>query len=130
MSDQISHTPEDFNLRQYWQDMAAKDPDLRTPEEAAALIAMYQQYATLRKSGWSDACYCPKDGSHFLVIEAGSTGVHRCYYEGEWPKGCFWVMGAGDLWPSRPILWKPLPDTNDCKIAVDERGVQKSDAKE
>jgi hypothetical protein len=50
-----------------------------------------------------------KDGSRFLAIEAGSTGVYPCYYQGEWPKGSWWAEAHGDLWPARPVLWKPMP---------------------
>lgn len=76
------------------------------PDETAALIVMFEAYQRLQELGWSDAIYCPKDGSTFSVIEAGSTGVHTAHYEGDWPKGSWWVRDAGDLWPSRPILWR------------------------
>ena len=60
----------------------------------------------MKRLGWNDAIYCPKDGSLFLVIEPGSTGRHVAHYDGEWPKGTWWVHEAGDLWPSRPCLFK------------------------
>lgn len=82
-------------------------PGLR--EEVVVLEAMHAQYLALTKLGWQDATYCPKDRSKFLAITAGSTGVFPCYYEGEWPKGSWWIMDGGDLWPARPILWKPIP---------------------
>jgi hypothetical protein len=96
-------------LRQHWDEASAKEPDYRSPEERALLDAMFKQFDGLRELGWQEAVYCPKDGSVFLAIEAGSTGVHECHYQGEWPKGSWWTHAAGDLWPSHPILWKPLP---------------------
>lgn len=79
------------------------------PTEAEALQVLGQAYQRLRELGWNDAIYCPKDGSSFDVIEAGSTGIHRCHYDGEWPKGSWWIEADGDLWPSRPILYRPPP---------------------
>jgi len=54
--------------------------------------------------------YCPKDGTTFNVLEAGSTGIFVAHYEGEWPTGSWWIHDEeyGDLSPSRPILFKPL----------------------
>jgi hypothetical protein len=82
----------------------------QTPDEQAALRQMHEAYTRLKELGWSEASYCPKDGSTFNVIKAGSTGIFRCYYEGEWPKGSWWVQDEGDLWPSRPILFKLDPN--------------------
>jgi hypothetical protein len=81
------------------------------PTEHDALRVMARVMARLKELGWRDAIYCPKDGTAFDIIEAGSTGIHDCHYEGEWPKGSWWVHEAGDLWPSRPILFrlKPAP---------------------
>ena len=80
------------------------------PTEKDALDVLFQAYTRLRELGWNDAIYCPKDGSAFDVIEAGSTGIHTAHYEGAWPKGSWWVRDAGDLWPSRPILFRLAPD--------------------
>ncbi len=80
------------------------------PDEKTALKVMFDAWLRLRDFGWSEAIYCPKDGSSFNAIEAGSTGIHRCYYQGEWPKGSWWVEGDGDLWPSRPILFRLDPE--------------------
>lgn len=54
----------------------------------------------------NDAVYCPKDGTVFDAIEVGSTGIHPCHYDGEWPHGSWWTHEAGDLWPSRPCLFR------------------------
>jgi hypothetical protein len=94
-----------------WHDIEAKAAEraARLPDEKACLNAMMDAYVRLRELGWSDAIYCPKDGTPFQVIEAGSTGIFDCHYEGTWPKGSWWVSDGGDLWPSRPILFRPTP---------------------
>ena len=76
------------------------------PTEADALRVMFTAWQRLKELGWNNAIYCPKDGSEFSAIEAGSTGIHRCTYSGKWPDGHWWVHD-GDTWPSRPILWRP-----------------------
>lgn len=94
--------------------IAAKDAvqAKRMPDDAAALAQMQDAYTRLEKLGWRDAIYCPKDGTTFDAIEAGSTGIHACHYEGEWPKGTWWVSDGYDLWPSRPILWRARQPEN------------------
>lgn len=74
-------------------------------EEEDALLQMFHGWDRLRRLGWKEIMYCPKDGTHFQAIEAGSTGIHDANYEGTWPDGHWWVFD-GDMWPSRPILFK------------------------
>jgi hypothetical protein len=76
------------------------------PTEHDCLRVMMEAYSRLKDLGWNDAIYCPKDGSTFDAIEFGSTGIHACHYEGEWPNGSWWTHEAGDLWPSRPVMHK------------------------
>lgn len=78
------------------------------PDEKSALRMMMDAYTRLKDMGWNDAVYCPKDGRTFEVIEPGSTGIHSCIYTGEWPTGSWWVFGNGDMYPSRPILFRNL----------------------
>lgn len=78
------------------------------PTDETALNVMFDAWQRLKEMGWQEAIYCPKDGSMFFCIEAGSTGIHHCSYDGEWPKGGWWVHEHGDMWPSHPILWKPI----------------------
>lgn len=80
------------------------------PDVQAALNTMRDAWLRLKELGWREAIYCPKDGSEFDAIEAGSTGIFRCYYSGEWPKGCWWALDGGDVWPSRPILFRLDPE--------------------
>jgi hypothetical protein len=75
------------------------------PTERDAITLMFDCYQRLKELGWNDACYCPKDGTPFDAIEAGSSGIHDCHYEGDWPTGRWWISD-GDLWPSRPILFR------------------------
>lgn len=75
------------------------------PDEQSAIDAMMEAFTRLKELGWREAIYCPKDGSTFKAIEVGSTGIHDCCYQGEWPNGSWWVLD-GDMWPSRPILFK------------------------
>lgn len=78
------------------------------PDEKSALRMMMDAYTRLKDMGWNDAVYCPKDGRTFEVIEPGSTGIHSCIYTGEWPTGSWWVFGNGDMYPSRPVLFRTL----------------------
>lgn len=107
-----SHVPlSEQEAEQLWKDIEAKQAEraVRLPDEKACLSAMMEAFIRLKELGWSDAIYCPKDGSSFQVIEAGSTGIFDCHYEGAWPKGTWWVADEGDLWPSRPILFRKYP---------------------
>jgi hypothetical protein len=76
------------------------------PTEQDALEVMFRGWYRLKELGWRDAIYCPKDGSSFLVVEPGSTGIHRAHYWGEWPTGTWFVEDGGDLYPSTPTLFK------------------------
>lgn len=76
------------------------------PAEQDVLRVLAQCHSRLRELGWTEAMYCPKDGTTFKAIEFGSTGIHDCHYEGTWPKGTWWLHDDGDLCPSRPIMIK------------------------
>ena len=76
------------------------------PDEAAALALMARAFHRLKAFGWRDAIYCPKDGSHFDVVEAGSTGIFDCTYFGDWPDGSWLIYDGGDIYPSRPVLFR------------------------
>lgn len=80
------------------------------PDEKSAIRAMFDGWLRLKELGWRESMYCPKDGSVFKVIEAGSTGIFDCSYQGEWASGRFLVQDGGDLYPSHPVLFKLLPD--------------------
>ena len=78
------------------------------PTEEAAIVTMFQAWLRLKELGWREAIYSPKDGTPFKAIELGSTGIHDCIYIGDWPEGGWWIQSEGDLWPSRPCLYKML----------------------
>lgn len=76
------------------------------PDEKSAISAMFEAYTRLKELGWKEAMYCPKDGSTFQSISAGSTGIGDTCYQGQWPEGRWWTYEAGDMWPASPILFK------------------------
>lgn len=94
-----------FKLLQSQDEARAKE--MKTEKDAISV--MFSAWQRLHDLGWRDACYCPKDGSTFYIIEPGSTGIHVAHYQGEWPKGTWWIHADNDLCPSRPILFKPIP---------------------
>ncbi len=99
------------DLQKLWAESDKKAKDYREKGDKELLCQMLDAYNGLRSLGWREIDYCPKDGTRFLGICAGTTGVFVHYYEGEWPNGRWWAEAHGDLWPSRPILWKPMPDS-------------------
>ena len=104
---------DELNLREMWAAADLKAKEYRSIGETGLLEKMNDCYRGLKEFGWDEAVYCPKDGTRFLAIEAGSTGVYPCTYQGEWPNGTWWTEAHGDLWPSRPILWKPMPKSKE-----------------
>jgi hypothetical protein len=68
---------------------------------------MFDAYAALLRLGWKEADFAPKDGNEILVIEAGSSGIHKAIRDGD---GDFWIWDNFDTDPSDPILWRPPPD--------------------
>ena len=95
-------------LRAADNEKAARAADM--PDDDAAMRAMHRAYQRLRDLGWAEAIYSPKDGTVFEALEAGCVVPGRCHYMGEWPSGGWWMHSDNDLWPSRPILWRKLPD--------------------
>lgn len=79
------------------------------PDEQSALKAMFDAWYRLKELGWREVIYCPKDGTPFKVIEAGSTGIFDASYSGEWPDGYLNVHDGHDTYSGRPggtILFK------------------------
>lgn len=91
-----------------WKEVekAKKHRAEKMPDDRAALLAMHEAFTRLKELGWQEAMYCPKDGSEFDAIEAGSTGIHNCNYIGEWATGYFQLFDGHDVWPSHPILFR------------------------
>lgn len=92
-----------------WDAFAARDGFYAAmlPTEQDAIKMLFVAFDRLRKLGWREAIYCPKDGSAFDAIECDSTGIHRTHYSGEWPTGTWLIEEEGDLSPSRPVLYRP-----------------------
>jgi len=86
--------------------------ELISLDEHGAIERMFLEFQALKRAGWQDGIYVPKDGTRFECVEAGSTGIHV----GLWMTfgcasktcGCVFVESGNDLWPSHPILWRPL----------------------
>lgn len=100
------------SLMQMWAEADKKAKDWREAGEVKLLEQMNDAFNGLKACGWKEAIYAPKDGTRFLSIEPGSTGVFPCYWmENKLMKsgGSFWSEAHGDLWPSRPVLFKPMP---------------------
>lgn len=89
---------------------ADADRAKRMPDEQSALRTIFDGWRRLKELGWREAIYCPKDGTAFEAIEAGSTGIFRCQYSGKWPTGGWWIEDGGDLWPASPILFRLYPE--------------------
>jgi hypothetical protein len=100
-------------LRRHWIESEKREKDWRNVGEVKLLEQMREAVQGLRACGWREIDYGPKDGTRFLAICAGSTKIHPHYYSGEWPKGSWWAEASGDLWPARPILWKPMPSNKE-----------------
>ena len=74
-----------------------------TDEEKEELVKLFRAYQALKKLGWNESMYAPRDGTPFLAIEPGSTGVHEAVRD----EHGFWIYD-GDMWPSHPLLWRPM----------------------
>ena len=97
-----------------WNDATRQKEEraAKLPDEQSAIHAMFEAYVRLKELGWSESMYCPKDGTHFQVIENGSTGIFDCVYEGAWPNGHWMMFDATDCYPSSiaPALFKLYPE--------------------
>ena len=105
----------EMTAAQIFDDIHRRDKDRAEsmPDVQSALNQMFEAFLRLKDLGWREAMYCPKDGSMFDAISAGSTGICKTSYDGEWPKGRYWCYEAGDVWPSSPILFKPKESKNE-----------------
>jgi hypothetical protein len=84
--------------------MVGGRPTKEQVAQQAALDKMFEAYEELRRLGWQDAIYCPKDGTHFQTVQLGSTGVHDCAYHGEWPDGHYMTFCCHDCYPSSNLV--------------------------
>lgn len=93
-------------------DAAKADREKRMPDEQAALRAMQDAWIRLNELGWRPGVYCPRDGTHFRVIELGSTGIFDGDCHGEWPRCTWTTYDEHDAYPSSqaPSLFKLYPE--------------------
>lgn len=110
-----SHVPlTEAGAKALWEatERAQAKAEADFPDEQTALREISRAMQRLRDFRWRDGIYCPKDGSEFEVIEAGSTGIFRCRYDGEWPDGMWMTFADGDVYPSSrpPLMYRHLPE--------------------
>ena len=82
---------------------AKRAADMPTEEDAAR--AMFQAWYRLKELGWRETCYGPTNET-VLLIEPGSSGIHRGTRHAPWPEKTWWIEDGGDSWPSTPCLFK------------------------
>lgn len=83
----------------------------RMPDEKAAIKALFDAWLRLKDFGWNQPQYCPKDGTHFHIIELGSTGIFEGAYVGKWPDGRWDSWDEHDMYCSSiaPAMFKLFP---------------------
>jgi hypothetical protein len=102
-----------------FQEIRRKESEraLKMPEEKDAIMQIFEGVKRLEDLGWGNSIYAPKDRTFFKAIEAGSCGIARTNRD---DKGRFWAYEAGDIWPSKPILFKleesTMDSTDDSRI--------------
>lgn len=75
------------------------------PTVKDALETIFLGYLRLKDMGWNFPMHCPKDGSEFFVVEAGSTGVFPCVYVGKWPDGEYVIRDGDESYSVTPMLF-------------------------
>lgn len=78
----------------------------RMPTSADALRLLCDARERLRRLGWRDGMYCPKDGTEFAAVEYGSTGIFTATMTENWPNGFAYV--EDNHVHLSGIMWKPL----------------------
>lgn len=91
---------------------AKADRERRMPDEQSAIRALFDAWLRLKDFNWREPMYCPKDGSHFNIIELGSTGIFEGAYRGTWPNGSWDSWDDGDSYCSSiaPAMFKLFPE--------------------
>jgi hypothetical protein len=74
-----------------------------------AVAAITKAIRKLEAEGWRLPTNARADAEMFEIIEAGSTGIHRGFYEGEWPEGSWFILcDDGDVCGTWPMLVRPI----------------------
>lgn len=92
------------------------------PETKEAVASMFDAFDRLRKLGWQQGAYCPKNGSEFAAIQHGSTGVFTAWYSGEWPRGYLHLEDS--IEHPDGIMWKPLDQLTEWEESMRQRSAQ------
>jgi hypothetical protein len=96
------------------------------PATKDALTTLCRAKERLRKLGWRDGTYCPKDGSQFAMVEYGSTGIFTGSFPGKWPYDFAQSMDGGTH--PHGFLWKPLADLTEAEEAARMEAIASSAA--
>ena len=121
--DDGSHTPlTKEQAKALWEGIEKTDAARKAqyPDSATAIAVLFDaRHSLTTDHGWKEGIYCPKDGSHFAIITAGSTGIFSGYYLGEWPDGM--VVMADETAHPEELLFKPIDKLTDDERATLER---------
>jgi hypothetical protein len=82
----------------------------RMPDTMDALAVICRAKERLRKLGWREGIYCPKDGRAFDVVQFGSSGIFEGFYSGEWPSGH--IIAADCAMRPEGVMWREQTDAN------------------
>lgn len=85
------------------------------PTEQDAVNALWAAQQRLKELGWKEAEYAPADGKLRKTVSLGSSGIHDAYCErrdthplsSPSTEKWWWHPSEGDLWPHKPIYFKP-----------------------
>ena len=75
------------------------------PDDAAAIAQLFEAWTRLKELGWRETQHAPR-GVTLQFIEVGSTGIHAGHRDDKSNSVLCWLHDNGDLWPSRPILFR------------------------
>lgn len=81
------------------------------PTEQDAVRALWNAQERLKKLGWQDPTYAhalKRDGVEAMLIELGSSGIHRGYYHSVNDHDVWWI--GPDGCPSHPCLVRPITE--------------------
>ena len=118
----VAMTPDE--AKRLWegiQNAARREAELM-PETASVIAMMQSTCSRLRKLGWSEGMYCPKDGREFAVISAGCAAILTGRYTGTWPHGRIQVLDTG--LPHTECWWKALDAMTPEETEAMERGME------
>ena len=96
------------DLRQHWEESAKKERPDRMKNAHRVMVEIARLTNEMRTDGWKEVSYCPKDGSMFWAWDPLCSLPYKCSYRGVWPDGKWDAYCDGDIWPSRPVLFKPI----------------------